>query len=76
MTELATWLQAQMQDRGYNQIQTAVHTGVAQGTLSEILHKDHIPQIEILFRLAEHFNTSRVEILILAGHLQRADQPP
>ena len=76
MTELATWLRAQMKSRGYNQIQTSVHTGVAQGTLSEILQKDHIPQIETLFRLAEHFDTDRTEILILAGHLQRADQLP
>ncbi len=32
------------------------------------------PSIETLFRLADHFDTDRVEILILAGHLQRADQ--
>ena len=74
MTELATWLRAQMKSRGYNQIQTSVHTGVAQGTLSEILQRDHIPQIETLFRLADHFGTDRVEILFISGHLQTADQ--
>ena len=42
MTELATWIRAQMQERGYNQIQTSVHTGIAPGALSEILHKDHV----------------------------------
>ena len=76
MTELATWIRAQMQERGYNQIQTAVHTGVAQGTLSEVLHKDHIPQIETLFRLADHFGADRVEILFIAGHLHTADTLP
>ncbi len=45
-----------------------------QDTLCEILHKDHIPQIETLFRLADHFGTDRVEILFIAGHIQTADQ--
>ena len=76
MTELAAWLQAKMQERGYTQIQTAVHTDIAQGTISDILNKGHIPRMEGLFRLADHFGTSRVDILILAGHLQRGDQMP
>jgi transcriptional regulator with XRE-family HTH domain len=74
MSELAMWLRAQMQDRGYSKIQTSMHTGVAMGTLSEILQKDHIAQIETLFRLADYFDTDRIEMLVLAGHLQTADQ--
>ena len=49
----------------YSQIQTSVHTGVAQGTLGEILQKDHIPQIETLFRLADHFGTDRINGIYL-----------
>lgn len=86
MTQLAAWLQAQMHQRGYTQ--TAVHApaapqwgarargGIAQGTLSDILNKDHIPRIKALFRLADHFDTSRLHILQIAGHLTPADQLP
>ena len=76
MTELAQWLQACMQERGYTQIQTAVHTGVSQGTISGILKKKHVPRIETLFRLADHFDMDRIEILQLAGHLQTAENIP
>ena len=75
MTDLADWLRDQMTARGYTQIQAAVHAGVSQGTLSGILQKDHIPRLEALFRLADHFGTDRTEILQLAGHLQRDDEP-
>ena len=68
MSELADWLWAQMKERGYNQAQTSVHAGVAGGTISDILTKDHIPRIEILFRLADHFGTDRIDIFQLTGH--------
>ena len=76
MTELAQWLRAAMDVRGYTQIQTAVHTGVSQGTISDILQKDHIPRMHTLFSLADHFATGRVEILVIAGHIRPADELP
>lgn len=74
MTELAEWLQYQMQTRDLTQAQLAVSAGVAEGTISDILRKGHIPPVETLFRLADYFDTNRVEMLILAGYLQPADQ--
>jgi transcriptional regulator with XRE-family HTH domain len=76
MTELADWLREQMQARNYTQIQAAVHAGVSQGTISGILQKGHIPRLDALFRLADHFGASRVKILQIAGHLQRGDELP
>jgi transcriptional regulator with XRE-family HTH domain len=74
MIELAEWLQHQMQSRDLTQAQLAVYAGLAQGTISDILRKGHIPRVETLFRLADYFDTDRVEVLILAGHLGPADQ--
>ena len=74
MTELAEWLQQQMQSRDLTQAQLAVYAGLAQATISDILRKGHIPRVETLFRLADYFDTDRVEMLVLSGYLQRADQ--
>ena len=76
MTVVGSSLQIHREAHWSGQIQTAVHTGVAMGTLSEILQKDHIPRIETLFRLADHFGTDRIERLFIVGHLQTADQLP
>jgi hypothetical protein len=37
--------------------------------MSDILNRDHVPKVETLFRLADSFETSRVAVLYLAGHL-------
>jgi transcriptional regulator with XRE-family HTH domain len=74
MTELATWLQAEMERRGLTQAQVAVYAEVGQATVSGILRKSHVPRLETLFRLADYFGLDRVEILRLAGHLRRADE--
>jgi transcriptional regulator with XRE-family HTH domain len=76
MTELAQWLRAATDTRGYTQIQAAVHTGVSQGTISDIVKKDHIPRMHTLFSLADHLGTGRVEILMIAGHIRPADELP
>ena len=74
MTELAEWLQHQVQSRDLTQAQLSVSAGIAEGTISDILRKDHIPPVETLFRLADYFDTDRVEVLILSGYLGPADQ--
>ena len=74
MTELAEWLQHQMQIHDLTQAQLAVYAGLAQATISDILRKGHIPPVETLFRLADYFDTDRVEVLILSGYLGPADQ--
>ena len=74
MTELAEWLQHQMQTHDLTQAQLAVYAGLAQATISDILRKGHIPPVETLFRLADYFDTDRVEVLILSGYLGPADQ--
>jgi transcriptional regulator with XRE-family HTH domain len=51
-----------------------VYTGVSQGTISQILQKNHIPRIESLLRLADSLDTDRVEVLRLAGYLRMADE--
>ena len=39
-----------------------------------MLNKDHTPKIDVLFKLADLFDTARVALLILTGHLKTGDQ--
>jgi transcriptional regulator with XRE-family HTH domain len=71
MTELGVWLRIQLNKRGLTQNAAAVHAGVGQATISDILTKDHVPKVETLFRLADYFRTPREQVLRLAGHLPR-----
>jgi transcriptional regulator with XRE-family HTH domain len=73
---LAEWLEAELQKRGLTQIQLAESTGVAAATVHGILRKGHIPRIDTLFRIGDYLGVDRVEMMILAGHLRRADQLP
>jgi transcriptional regulator with XRE-family HTH domain len=69
MTELGVWLRAQLNHQGLTQNAAAVHAGVGQATISDILTKEHVPKVETLFRLADFFQTPREQVLRLAGHL-------
>jgi transcriptional regulator with XRE-family HTH domain len=73
---LAQWLRAQLDKRGLTQNQVAVYAGVSAATLTDILRNGHIPKAETLCRLADYFDASRIDVFVLAGHLQRADQLP
>jgi transcriptional regulator with XRE-family HTH domain len=68
-TDLARWIRRELQKRELTQNQAAVYAGVAPATISEILNKEHIPKVETLFRLADYLDTSREQVLRLAGHL-------
>ena len=68
-TALGRWLRRELNRNGLTQNEAAVYAGVASATLSEILNKGHVPKVETLFRLADYFETPRVEVLRVAGHL-------
>jgi len=74
MTSLGDWLRGEIQKRGLTQMQAAVHAGVGQATISDILVKGHVPKVEILFRVADFFGTPREKVLRLAGHLPAPDR--
>ena len=76
MKTLAQWLQYRIQTEGLTQQAVSVHAGVSPATVSQILNQDHIPRIEILFRLADYFHTPREQILRLAARMPIGDQPP
>ena len=65
-----------MKERGLNQTALSERAGVAAGNLNDILTKGHMPKVETLFRLAGALDTSRLDILLIAGHLRRADMFP
>ncbi len=67
MTELATWLETQMQRRSLSLLRTALLTRVGAGTLSSILHEGHIPKLVTLFRLADFFDTPRLDVVRMAA---------
>jgi transcriptional regulator with XRE-family HTH domain len=69
MNKLGQWLRWQLDKHGITQQVLAVNAGVASATISGIVNQDHIPKVEILFRLADYFQVSREEILRAAGHL-------
>ncbi len=75
MNELGAWLRAELRRRGLTQNQAAVYAGVGQATISDMLTKGHVPKVETLFRLADYFQTSREQVLRLAGHLSPARDP-
>ena len=76
MITLAQWLKEQLQARDLTQLEAAVHAGVSGGTHSEILNKDHIPRLEILFRLADYFHTPREYVIRLAARMPIEDSQP
>jgi len=76
MKTLAQWLQHQLNDSGLTQAAVSVHAGVSPATVSQMLNQDHIPRIEILFRLADYFHTPREQILRLAARMPIGDEPP
>ena len=67
MSELATWLETQMQRRSLSLLRTALLTRVGAGTLSSILHEGHIPKLVTLFRLADFFHTPRLDLVRMAA---------
>ena len=77
MKTLAQWLQGQLEARGLTQAAASVHAGVSTATISQMLNQDHVPSFEILFRLADFFETPREKILrIVAGMPIGGDPPP
>jgi transcriptional regulator with XRE-family HTH domain len=74
-TALGRWLRRELNRNGLTQNEAAVYAGVASATLSEILNKGHVPKIETLFRLADYFQTPRMEVLRVAGHLPPVGDP-
>ena len=76
MRTLAEWLQTQLQASGLTQQATSVHAGVSAATISEMLNQGHIPRIEILFRLADFFETPRYQVLRLAARMPPGEEDP
>jgi transcriptional regulator with XRE-family HTH domain len=70
--ELALWLQRELERRSLTQAAAAAHARVAPTTIHNILHKDHIPKVETLFRLADGLEVSREMVLRLAGYLPQS----
>ncbi|HSR33864.1 MAG TPA: helix-turn-helix transcriptional regulator [Anaerolineae bacterium] len=69
MRTLAEWLQEQLQARGMTQQAAAVYAGVSGATVSEMIKRGHVPKMEILFRLADYFETPREYVLALATRM-------
>jgi transcriptional regulator with XRE-family HTH domain len=69
MGKLSDWVRKELKERGLTQNQVAVYANVGQATISDLLNKEHVPKVETLFRLADLFGVSRVDVLRLAGHL-------
>jgi transcriptional regulator with XRE-family HTH domain len=67
MSDLATWLETQMARRSLSLLRTALLTRVGAGTLSSILHEGHIPKLVTLFRLADFFDTPRLDVVRMAA---------
>jgi transcriptional regulator with XRE-family HTH domain len=69
MRTLADWLEDQLRSRGLTQQAAGVYAGVSGATISEMLKRGHVPKMEILFRLADYFETPREYVLRLATQL-------
>ena len=73
MSDLATWLETQMEGRSLSLLRTALLTRVGAGTLSSILHEGHIPKLVTLFRLADFFDTPRLDVVRMAAGEELAE---
>jgi transcriptional regulator with XRE-family HTH domain len=73
---LAQWLEHQIQAHNLTQQATAVYAGVSGATLSDILNKGHLPRLDILFRLADYFDTPREYVVRLAARMPIEDSQP
>jgi transcriptional regulator with XRE-family HTH domain len=60
-----------MRTRDLTQRETAVYAGVSMATVSDILHKGHLPKLDTLFRLADSFETPREQLLRLAANMRQ-----
>jgi transcriptional regulator with XRE-family HTH domain len=69
MSTLAEWLKGQIEAHNLTQQKVSVYAGVSGATLSDILNRGHIPKIELLFRLADYFETPREQVLRLAARM-------
>jgi transcriptional regulator with XRE-family HTH domain len=69
MRTLADWLEEQIRTRGMTQQAVGVYAGVSGATISEMVKRGHIPKMEILFRLADYFETPREYVLRLATQM-------
>jgi len=69
MSTLAEWLKGQIEAHDLTQQKVSVYAGVSGATLSDILNRGHIPKIELLFRLADYFETPREQVLRLAARM-------
>jgi len=68
-TQLAIWLRSQLKERRVTAQRAAAGAGVGGATISDILNVGHIPQIDVLLRLADYFGTPRPAVLCLAAGL-------
>ena len=69
MYTLADWLKEQIRAHDLTQQKVSVYAGVSGATLSDILNRGHIPKMELLFRLADYFETPREQVLRLAARM-------
>ena len=76
MKSLAQWLQNELRARGLTQAAASTHAGVSPATMSQILAQDHIPTMEILFRLADYFGTPRENVLRIAARIPLPGDEP
>jgi len=74
MSDLSKWLTESIERRGLTLNATAVYSGVSAATLSEMINKGHIPRVELLFKLADYFDTPRNDVLMLAGYLESEEE--
>ena len=68
-TALAAWLRGQLKQHDINARTVALRTGLGPATLSHILRDGHIPRIDTLNRLADHFDVPREAVLRIAAGL-------
>ncbi len=68
-TQLSIWLKSQLKERRVTAQKVAVSAGVGGATISNILNMGHVPQIDVLLRLADYFGTPRPAVLCMAADL-------
>ena len=72
--DFASWLDTELQQRGWSQRELARRAGIAQTTVSQVISKQREPTFEFCVHVAHVLGRSPVSVLRQAGLLSPIDE--
>lgn len=67
ITDFSTWLQTELDQRGWKQSDLAKRSGMDSGLLSRLLNGERKPGVDTCRAIAKAFNLKDIQVLAIAG---------